>query len=614
MTLSPSPRSAGLAAAAVAAAATALAAFIVVSLVLASGLPAAVDLPVRDALLRALPSRPVSGVAVVAIDEEALDALGPWPWPRSKMAELVDAARAIGARGLALDLLLAEPAEGDALLAASLRRLPSILAVALDARAGWVDPPASLRAAARLAETSFDVDHDGVVRRLSSTKQRDGVSRTALSLAAAGLADAEGTEGAEGTKGKVRPVPIGKVLVPDFRCRPRDVPVVGAASLLAGRLAPGLAGRVLLLGVTAAGLGDRYVTPGAQAGMPEPGVLVHAAAAACILDGGLLRTAPPLVSALVSASLAALAFGAGRLLAPRRRTVLTAIALLPAALGAPLLAAGIELPLATLSVASIASALWVEARAVRLGERAAALSATAREEEREARRVAVHEMKTPLTAVRGLTQLLSGLDLAPEERRRVIAMVGEETERLGGLIESLNSVERLRLKDFERTARPVDVASLARKRVRSLGAASGGRVEGTGGEEIFALGDEAALSRAIDNLVGNALKFSPPGSKVLVKTERRGNEAILSVADEGPGIPEEERGKVFGRFVRGSTSGGTEGLGLGLSLVHEVVTWHRGRVSVRGGEISGSLFEIALPLLETARPEKETDLGDDPRR
>jgi signal transduction histidine kinase len=284
------------------------------------------------------------------------------------------------------------------------------------------------------------------------------------------------------------------------------------------------------------------------------------------------------------------------------------------ALGVALLAAGIELPLATLSIAAIASAFWVEARAVREKERASVRLAAAREEEREARRVAVHEMKTPLTAVRGLTQLLSGLDLAPEERRRVVAMVGEETERLGGLIESLNAVERLRLKDFEQTARPLDVAALAERRARALGAASGGRVAAANGEGILTLADEASLARAIDNLIGNALKFSPPGTKVLVKAERRGNEAVLSVTDEGPGIPEEERSHVFGRFVRGSTSAGTEGLGLGLSLVHEVVSWHGGRVSVRGGESSGSTFEIALPLLETARPGKETGLGGDPRR
>jgi signal transduction histidine kinase len=584
--------------------ATVSAAFVVVALALASDLPAALDLPVRDAFLRFLPSRPPSGVAVVAIDEDALDAVGPWPWPRARLAELVDAVRLGGSRGLAVDVLLAEPAAGDETLAQSLSRLPSILAVALDARAGWVEPAAPLRAAAGLAETSFDVDHDGVVRRLSSTKQRGGVSRTALSLAAAGLSE-----------GWQRPVPVGRVLVPDFRCRPGEVPVVGAATVLGGRADAVLRGRVVFLGITAAGLGDRYVTPGGRPGTPEPGVLVHAAAAACILDEGLLRQAPPLLSAAFGASLAGLALavqGTGR---KRRRPSLAALVLLPAVLGIPLLAAGIELPLATLSIAGLASALWAEARAVRREETAASLSAAEREEEREARRVAVHDMKTPLTAVRGLTQLLSGLDLTPEERQRVTAMVGEETERLGGMIESLNAAERLRLRDFDRSARALDLGALAEKRALALGTASAGRVRAGGaGEPVFVQGDEPSLARAIDNLIGNALKFSPPGSNVLVTAGRRGNEALVAVADEGPGIPEAEREQLFGRFVRGSGAAGTEGLGLGLSLVHEVVTWHRGRVSVRNGEGPGSVFEIALPLLDGARPGKETGIGLDPRR
>lgn len=76
---------------------------------------------------------------------------------------------------------------------------------------------------------------------------------------------------------------------------------------------------------------------------------------------------------------------------------------------------------------------------------------------------------------------------------------------------------------------------------------------------------------------------------------RRGAEALLTVADEGPGIPEAERERVFARFARGSGAEGVEGLGLGLSLVSEVVSWHGGRVSVSSAGGRGSLFEVALP-------------------
>lgn len=562
-------------------------AFLAVSIALATGLPAALDLPVRDVLLRALPSRPVTDVAVVAIDESSLATEGPWPWPRARLAAIAVAAREAGARVLALDLLLVAPGEGDDVLAASLAAMPSVLAAGLDAKAGWLLPAPSLRGAGRLAETSFDVDHDGVMRRLSATKQRDRLSLSALSVVAASLAtDPE------------RPVPVGRVLVPDFRHRPAGVPVVGAADLLAGRIDGALRGRVVFLGVTAAGLGDRFVTPGSPSGTPEPGVLVHAATASCLLAGGLLQPVPPFASGLLASALAVLGLFAGRSPGPRRRLLLGAVAFVPVGLGTPLLAAGVEFPLATLTGATLLVILVVEARAARRGERDVARGAALRVEELEARRVAVHEMKTPLTAVRGLTQLLSGFDLSPAERARVVGMVGEETERLGGMIESLNAVEKMRLASFDATARPVDLGALALRRAAAIGAGAPGRVSVEAGEGVSVLGDEAFLARVIDNLASNALKFSPPSSRVRIAVVRKEGDALLTVADEGPGIPAAERERVFGRFVRGTGAGGAEGLGLGLSLVHEVVTWHRGRVSVRGADNgTGSVFEVVLPAL-----------------
>ena len=133
-------------------------------------------------------------------------------------------------------------------------------------------------------------------------------------------------------------------------------------------------------------------------------------------------------------------------------------------------------------------------------------------------------------------------------------------------------------------------------------------------EGVLVLGDEGFLARVVDNLVGNALKFSPPSSPVRLAVTHRGDEALLSVTDLGPGIPEAERERVFGRFVRGSGTGGAEGLGLGLSLVREVVTWHRGHVSVRSADGTGSVFEVVLPALSGEPRTKEPDTGHDPGR
>jgi signal transduction histidine kinase len=309
-----------------------------------------------------------------------------------------------------------------------------------------------------------------------------------------------------------------------------------------------------------------------------------------------------------------MALFAGRSRGARRRLLLGAAALVPLGLGLPFLAAGLELPVATLTGAALLAILVVEARAAQRGERDLARGAALRSEELEARRVAVHEMKTPLTAVRGLTQLLSGFDLSPAERARVVAMVGEETERLGGMIESLNAVEKMRLADFERAARPIDFSALAMRRAAAIGAGTPGRVSAEPADGVLVLGDEGFLARVVDNLVSNALKFSPPASQVRISVALQGSEALLTVTDEGPGIPEAEQERVFGRFVRGSGAGDAEGLGLGLSLVHEVVTWHRGRVSVRSTKGTGSVFEVALPALNGKPRTKETDTGHDPGR
>ncbi len=575
--------------------------FLLVATLLASGMPSAVDLPVRDAILRALPSRSPAFMAVIAIDEKALDAFGAWPWPRKRLAGIIEAAKTAGARGIAVDILLAEPAEGDDRLGESLSRLPSVLVAALDTQAGWIAPKAPLWPPARLAETSFDVDHDGVVRRFSSTKQRDGLSLPALPLALAGMA-----------KDSAWTIRAGSVLIPDFRCHPHDIPVVSVTSLLSGQ-ASVLRNRVAVLGVTAAGLGDRYITPGSKAGTPRPGVIIHAAAAECILGSGLLRPIPPLFSGVLAGLLVIFCLSFAGTKPPYRRMLLAMLVPVPVIGGTLLLLAGVEIPIITLSLAAAASAFSTEFLSVFREEKEAASSAAARKAEEEARRVAVHEMKTPLTAVRGLTQLLTGLELTQAERQRVAAMMGEETERLGGLIESLNAIERLRLREFDKTAQVLDISALTGKRVASLGTALGGRVSGTFEEGIHVEGDEGSLTRAIDNLIGNALKFSPDESTVLVSVLRRGENAVISVADEGPGIPEEERGRVFGRFVRGTNAGSMDGLGLGLSLVEEVVTWHRGRVLVKGRKGSGSVFEILLPLSSETRRERKPEDGRDSR-
>ena len=222
--------------------------------------------------------------------------------------------------------------------------------------------------------------------------------------------------------------------------------------------------------------------------------------------------------------------------------------------------------------------------------------AEVRKQEAEAQRVVAHELKTPLTSVRGLAQLLAQFDLSGEERTRVAGMVVSEASRLAQMVDALLDLERLRLRDPARDAHPLDLSALCEARAAFLRAGTDRPFEAHIAPGLRVVGDEALLARVLENLVSNALKFSPEGAPVRISLRPEGGQALLEVEDRGPGIPEAEWARIFGRFARGSTQGLAPGLGLGLALVAEVVAWHRGTVAVAAGREGGSRFEVRLPL------------------
>ncbi len=148
---------------------------------------------------------------------------------------------------------------------------------------------------------------------------------------------------------------------------------------------------------------------------------------------------------------------------------------------------------------------------------------------------------------------------------------------------------------------PLDLGRLVAERVGVLAAGNDRNVHCEAVPGMVVRGDAALLARVLDNLVGNAFKFSPPGSPVRVRVERRGDSAVIHVGDDGPGIPSAERERIFQRFVRGAGGASAPGLGLGLALVAEVVTWHGGTVVVDSVEGVGSTFRVVLPLAGTGR-------------
>jgi len=575
-----------------------LAAALLVTLVAAAGWLDSAELLVRDAFLRTRPRAAAESVAAVVVDEEAIRAVGPWPWERERLAALVERIGAAGAAAVAVDLLLAEARPGDEVLAAALAARPSVLAAAPDGTRRWLLPAASLSAASGVVHVSFAVDRDGVVRGFLATRQLDGLSLGAMPFAAARLLRPE------------MPVPVGASIRPGFRSAGK-VPTWSAADLLSGTLPEdALRGRVCFVGSVAAGVGDRVVSPLSARGTPDPGVLVQAAATESILTGDLFERLPPFVAGGLAGFLTWGATALRRRVAPGPVLAASAIPLLAIPAGtASFLWAGRELPLLATALGGLAATagpeLWrlledrrraaAAARRIVELEALAATLESERKDDAEARRVLAHELKTPLTSVRGLAQLLSGFDLGEERRRSVADMVARESSRLAEMVETLLDLERVKLKDFRRASSLVDLPELVRERTVFLTSGGEREIRFSGEPGLVVRGDAALLVRVVDNLVGNALKFAP-GEPVDVTAGPAGGESVcLTVRDRGPGIPAGEREEIFRRFARGGSAAAVPGLGLGLAFVAEIVKWHGGRIDVEAPGSGGSLFRVTFP-------------------
>jgi signal transduction histidine kinase len=680
----------------------------------ATGWLAPFDRSAGDALLR-LTNRgeTQSPVMAIVIDDGSIASEGPLPWPRALIAELVQGGHRAGAAGVALDLLLVEGGDerGDDNLENALDQGRSLLAAAIGRDGGWLLPNLRFGGSERAAHVHAEVGPDGVARTIVATKQAHGLSLPALSLAAAQV---------------IRPeidLEPGKILRPDFRPAPDEVPTLSAADFLSSRQQDRLlAGRLVFIGVTATGSGDRLVVPTGSGTAPLPGVLVHASAAASILRNGLVRRpgpwwiliglflaalAPqrlrtntgvfrPLTAALIAITIAiaaVLALEFHHLLLPAPVLVVGVIVsivlregvesrdakrnsgrLLESLLrhhdpdrqpGVPKsstarLAALQDLQTAVLQqdaarralldgmhdgvvmwnsdgrtavVNPAAARLWggepcrvdfddlqidqdgdgasifarhgreIAVTVFSIGDGGMALlrDVTAERElerkRRDMQRLVSHELKTPLASIAGFGETLQRYELTADEQHRVATLIRGESLRLGEMVATFLDLERLGSEQFTDPTERLDLGSLVHERLVIL--AEGARTRNQEiisriDPEVEVRGSATLMARVIDNLVGNAYKYSPEGGKIEIAVVRDHGDAILTVIDHGAGIPAEALPRLFERFYRvpGTTGAGS---GLGLAVANEVVTWHGGCMEVESRVGQGSTFTVRLP-------------------
>ncbi|HYO61994.1 MAG TPA: HAMP domain-containing sensor histidine kinase [Actinomycetota bacterium] len=216
-----------------------------------------------------------------------------------------------------------------------------------------------------------------------------------------------------------------------------------------------------------------------------------------------------------------------------------------------------------------------------------------------------HELRTPITAMIGAAKTLrrGGDQMSPEERETFLQMIERQGDRLLRLTRGVLAGAQVEAGGAPPRRERTDLATLARDVAAELLDAFGHSHEievTTDPEEPAAWGDPSALRQIMSNLVENALKYSPKGSKVRVGVFDLSSQTLIEVSDDGPGIDAAEIGTIFERFkqIESSRSGG---FGLGLYIVKTLVEQHRGTIEVASEPGAGTTFRVRLPKRSAQR-------------
>ncbi len=561
---------------------------------------------------------PAREAVIVAIDEAALRARGEMQNIRKILAEALDRIAEAQPKVVAVDVIVAsevDPAD-DGRLEAALRAVPNlVLPAEIGTNGRWEPPAPRFRT---LAEAVGHVHHlvesDGVSREVELEQVVGRERFWALGLETFRLAQNAGILESP------QDLSIGETMVPAARGEERSRP------MRIRYLAPGaiftvpflelaaqrdkLRGKVVFLGITALSAArDRLVNP---MGESVSGVEVHAHIHETLRAGEFLTDAREMTVLAVCAAFTA---GLGLLFAWLSGWPAYAAAV-------PLLALSVYVPVLFFRqgqvfpmVAPVAVA-WLSGAGAAAYQYFAVRRALRRAESEKSRyqqaiHWAAHEMRTPLTAIQGSSELMTRYKLPEEKRGQLSEMINAESKRLARIIQTFLDVERLAEGQMELKREPFRAAEIVevcmaraaplaeRKRIAvSLETP----VEGT------LVGDRELMEYAFYNLLTNAIKYSPAETQVRIRGDLRGDELRLAVADEGIGMDAKELKNIFQKFYRTkrAEASGEPGTGIGLSIVEQIVAQHGGRIDVTSTPGKGSCFTMILAAQSRASEHAET--------
>ncbi len=563
---------------------------------------------------------------ILGIDEPTLQKYGV-EGLRRPLASALRSLAAVAPKAIAIDVTLADPGTvpkaDDSLASALAVTARVVLAVDMGSE-GWENPlPQFLSGSAALGQVHTEPDSDGITRAVALEKLDGKVRRWALSLEAFRL-----SRGAAHILESPQDLQVGDTIIPvpkretdrtrnrnDSRImrvryipadRPHAIPRISLKKLVEDpSLARQCAGKVVFVGLTAVtALHDRLQTPVAPSSQTA-GVEINANAFETMAQGLFLTDVAYAWVLLFSLGLVVAAGLAFRYLpgAPAYASA-AAILMLAGAVPYALFIHRLVLPFSMPALSAAFGTMAAAGYYYLVIRRDLAVEHAARTRYQQAMQFVTHEMRTPLSAIQGSSELMSRYALNEEKRKQMAQLINTESKRLARMVEVFLSVERLSAGQMQLKREPIAVKAMVElcvERVRPLAERKHIAVAiEPAGDDLYLSGDRELMEYACYNLLTNAVKYSPQRTEVTVSTRR--NEGVVGIAfkDQGIGMDQKEVRQIFQKFyrTRKAEESGEAGSGIGLSIVQQIVEQHDGRIDVTSQPGAGSCFTLVLPAAQ----------------
>jgi signal transduction histidine kinase len=583
-----------------------------------------------DSMFRAHRPAAIQAESVVlAIDELTLMECDGIRGIRRPIAQELRVLAAARPKAVAIDVILADKGhpEEDAALAAALQATPNLVLSTelIDGGKLWEDPRPEFAAGARLGHVSAVPDKDGVTRSILLYQHNSRVQRGALALEAFLLSRGASTPRESLTFTRLpgglakAELTVGDVTIPvleDTRERRRfmrvrffppdlTVPIVSMKRLLDDpSLAGQFTGKVVFIGVTAnSEIHDRLFTPFGL----TPGTEINAAAFETMAHGLFFTDISPLWENLIALGIL-LAIGLAFRYLPGWFAYAAGGLILFVATVIPYVffQHQVVFPFATSVSVAWLGTLTAASYYHLVVRRNLRVEQASRERYQQAMHFVTHEMRTPLSAIQGSSELISRYSLTEEKRQQIALLINSESKRLARMVEIFLNVERLSAGQMELKREAISVKEmmeLCALRVAPL--AERKHIQITlepVPENLVMTGDRELMEYACYNLLTNAVKYSPQRTEVTASAWRDDSLVRIAVKDQGIGMDQKEVKQIFQKFYRTKKAeeSGEAGTGIGLSIVQQIVEQHGGRIEVTSRPGAGSCFTVIVPARTVA--------------